>query len=83
MMNWYNGWSSGPGWGGLLLMLMCMGLLVAAAIAGIALMTRSGSTRSVAESPRQVLDRRFAAGEIDADAYAAARRALEDHQPTW
>ena len=34
---------------------------------------------AVRETPEEVLDRRFAAGEIDADAHAAARQHLKDH----
>ena len=31
------------------------------------------------ETPEELLDRRFAAGEIDAEAHAAARQHLQDH----
>ena len=31
------------------------------------------------ETPEELLDRRFASGEIDADAHAAARKHLQDH----
>lgn len=31
------------------------------------------------ETPEELLDRRFAAGEIDAEAHAAARQHLKDH----
>lgn len=34
------------------------------------------------ESPEDILDRRFASGEIDADAYAEARRQLAAHRPS-
>jgi len=47
---------------------------------GIWLITRSmgkEKTTSVQESPRQVLDHRFASGEIDADAYKQARKLIE------
>ncbi len=33
------------------------------------------------ESPQEILDRRFASGEIDADAYAEAKKRLAEHQP--
>ena len=33
------------------------------------------------ETPEEILDRRFASGEIDADAYAAAREQLAAHGP--
>lgn len=34
---------------------------------------------AVRETPEELLDRRFAAGEIDAEAHAAARQHLKDH----
>ncbi|MGW3356195.1 SHOCT domain-containing protein [Streptomyces bungoensis] len=33
------------------------------------------------ETPEEILDRRFAAGEIDADAYTEARERLAAHKP--
>ncbi|MFE2096068.1 SHOCT domain-containing protein [Streptomyces sp. NPDC059468] len=33
------------------------------------------------ETPEEILDRRFASGEIDADAYAEARERLAAHRP--
>lgn len=43
--------------------------------------TSSGTPPTTAprETPEQILDRRFAAGEIDAETHAAARRHLKDH----
>lgn len=32
------------------------------------------------QSPEEILDRRFASGEIDADAHASARAHLKDHR---
>lgn len=71
---WSDGW--GMGWGGgwmLLVWLAFVGLLVWGVIA----LTRSRRDEpSSRETPRQVLDRRFAAGEISEDEYERARRAL-------
>ncbi|MFE7708639.1 SHOCT domain-containing protein [Streptomyces sp. NPDC057486] len=33
------------------------------------------------ETPREILDRRYAAGEIDTQTYVEARRHLDDHSP--
>jgi putative membrane protein len=33
------------------------------------------------ETPEEILDRRYAAGEIDAEAYTAARQRLAAHRP--
>ncbi len=34
------------------------------------------------ETPEEILDRRFASGEIDADTYTEARKRLAAHRPT-
>lgn len=44
-------------------------------------LTRRDKSVPREETPRQILDRRFAAGEIDAAAYAQARRLIEGHSP--
>ncbi|MFR9798240.1 SHOCT domain-containing protein [Streptomyces sp. MS06] len=41
---------------------------------------RGGPTEN-RETPEEILDRRFASGEIDADAYAEARKHLAAHRP--
>lgn len=78
MMNWYgSSWGSTSGWWPGLMMLGWVPI-VAAAVWAIARLTRTGH-RSLAapEPPGLVLDRRFIAGEIDAERYAEARRTLE------
>lgn len=73
MMSWY--WGAGT-WG--------MGLMVAVWVGFFALTawliargTRTEHTVVPTESPRALLDRRFVAGELSAEEYAAKRRALE------
>ncbi len=69
--------SYGYGWGwllGLLMMLLFFGGLTVLAI--WAVRTFSGPRPSAQESPLDVLKRRFAAGEISAEEYEKARRAL-------
>lgn len=75
-------WGGGMwGWGGwvamgamTLLTLVIVGLVVWA----VMWTTRSTTTHRTYESPRAVLDRRLAAGEIDEDEYTNARRLIED-----
>ena len=70
----------GVGWGpglGMLMMLLVWGGLIAFGVWAIARVTRSQERPPSSESPRQILDRRFAAGEIDAEHYAEARHVLE------
>ena len=74
-------WSGNTGWWGF--GMMFMGLfwiaLIAVALWAVVRLTRrpDGPPSSGVESPRQILDRRFAAGEIDAQTYAESRRVLE------
>lgn len=86
MMGWYN---NGAGWGagiGMLLMLLVWGGLIALGIWAVARLTRGSGqpTQPMAgqETPRQILDRRFASGEITAEQYAEARRVLEGRSST-
>lgn len=53
-------------------------LIVAVVWAAVRLSRRADEpTRGALESPRQILDRRYAAGEIDEAQYARTRRVLE------
>ena len=78
MMGWYgNDWGV-AGVFGMLLMLVFWGGLIALAVWAISRMTRSDHPPTAAmESPRAILDRRFATGDLDAEGYAQARRILE------
>ncbi|HEX2705046.1 MAG TPA: hypothetical protein VHM65_04750 [Candidatus Lustribacter sp.] len=73
MMGWYD---NGLGLG-MLLMLVVWGGLIGLGIWAVARLTRGESRPAPTESPRQILDRRFASGEIDAGQYAETRRILE------
>jgi putative membrane protein len=86
MMGWYDrgvGWGSGVG---MLLMLLVWGGLIALGIWAVARLTRGGGQPAQPtaglETPRQILDRRFASGEITAEQYAEARRVLEGRSST-
>ena len=78
MMGWYDG-----GWGwmagvGMVLMVILVVGLIALVVWGVSASTRGHSNAAPAmESPRQILDRRCASGEMDAAQYAEARRVLE------
>ncbi|MHB1613654.1 MAG: SHOCT domain-containing protein [Actinomycetes bacterium] len=77
-MGWYgNSWGWGSGLG-MVMMLLVWGGLIALGIWGVARLTRGGNEPTLSvDVPRQVLDRRFAAGEIDPEQYAEARRVLD------
>lgn len=77
-------WSAGSwGWNGWLsmsaMMLLFVGAAIALAVWAAVWATRPTSSHRSFETPRAVLDRRLAAGEIDADEYARARRLLDDY----
>jgi len=75
MMGWYdNGW--GPGLG-MLVMLLVWGGIIGLGVWAVARLTRGESRPTPVETPRQILDRRFASGEIDAEQYAEARHLLD------
>jgi putative membrane protein len=74
---WSDGWMGGGMLFGGLFMLLVWGLVIAALVLLIRyLVSSEGRERSVEESPREILDRRFAKGEIDKDEYEARRKAL-------
>jgi len=75
MMRWYDGMGSG--------MWLFMGVFWIAVLALILFLVvrllPSSSSRSVApavDSPEEILDRRFARGEIDVETYQVQRAAL-------
>lgn len=82
MMGWnQNSWSWGSGsfgWWGMGLMLIFWALVLGLVVWGIVRLTSGQRHAShTLESPRSLLDRRFASGELDAEQYAEARRLLE------
>ena len=69
-----------PGWGWMMVMpLLWIGVLVVIAWTVVRLVPRGdGATHPAPprETPRDILDRRFASGEIDAETYSRARDQL-------
>lgn len=78
MLNWYEdgiSWMSG---GGIAFMALFWVLIIALGIWLVTWLTRREKPDQIQESPRQILDRRFASGEIDCTAYAQARRLFDN-----
>jgi putative membrane protein len=75
---WY--WHDGAGGWGWLAMALAM-LLVWATVAALLVAAARSWWPRPRTSARDVLDERFARGEIDADEYQARRRALQDGAP--
>lgn len=77
MMDW-----DGPrhGWGAngevFMLGLMCL-IMVALAVWLIYVLGRRDRKLEIVETPRQILDRRFVGGEIDAKTYELMRKKIE------
>ena len=78
-MHWYPGPWTGTAWWGMALMMLLWGGVVGVAAWGIVRSTSAARPERRPESARDVLDRRLAAGEIDAEEYAQARHLL-DHR---
>ncbi|MGW1809730.1 SHOCT domain-containing protein [Streptomyces sp. NPDC002078] len=83
MMYWDGGWA----WMALM-PLLWIALIAVAVWAGIRFAqhptTRGEGTHGAPqprETPEEILDRRFATGEIDADTYTEARQRLAAHKP--
>ncbi len=75
MMGWYNqGWN---GW--MIAMMLLWPVVIGVAVWAVASLTRSsGDASGARETPRQVLDRRLASGEIDAAQYHQTRALLDN-----
>ena len=69
-MNWYH---EGLGWGGWLLMTVGMVAFWSLVVFAVVTLFR---TESPARTPEQILDERFARGELDAEEYHLRRTAL-------
>lgn len=75
MMGWYDG----MGWGGWILMTGAMVVfwaLLLFAVLALFRTQRSGGSTSDRRDPMQILDERFARGEIDEDEYYARSSVL-------
>lgn len=77
MMGWQ--WGPGMGWGvGGIWMILVWGLLIVGAVIVARWLLGGASSygRGTEESPRDILRRRYARGEIDREEYEARRRDL-------
>ena len=77
----FGGWG---GWGWMALMPLLWIVLIGAIVWAVVALTQRPSDRTMPEqrreTPQEILDRRFASGEIDADAYTQARDQLAGGQ---
>lgn len=84
MMGWYN---DGMGWGGWIAMSLVMVVFWALVIVAVVAIFRGTSKdlgpgdRATRRDPMEILDERFARGEIDEDEYHARKEVLRaaDH----
>ncbi|MGQ0480296.1 MAG: SHOCT domain-containing protein [Pseudonocardia sp.] len=84
MCDWGWGYNGMAGWGGIGWILMAVFWIAVIGLIVWAVVRLSHGNRGPAqqgETPREILDRRFASGEIDADAYAEARGRLTEQRP--
>lgn len=76
MMGWYH---DGAGWGGWLVMAVAMIAFWAMVVFAVVVLfrgTTSGRQSTPRQDPQDILDQRFARGEIDEDEYHARSAAL-------
>jgi putative membrane protein len=77
-----NGFNDGMGAGGWVLMSVFWVALIAAIVWAVAALSSRGDRRTdrdgLLERPEEILDRRLASGEIDADTYDLLRGKLRD-----
>lgn len=78
-MDWYGNGYGWMGGGGILWMALTWIIIIGLSIWFVTWLTRRDKSVERAETPRQILDRRLASGEIDATAYAQARRLIDGH----
>jgi putative membrane protein len=78
MMNWYGNGSGWMGGGTVVFMGLFWILLIGLGIWLVTWLTRREKPAELPENPRQMLDRRFATGEIDSTQYAQARRLIDN-----
>ncbi|MDP1711768.1 MAG: hypothetical protein Q8K86_04850 [Candidatus Nanopelagicaceae bacterium] len=76
MMNW-DGYGTTWWGGGMMFMGLFWVLLIGLSIWLISWITQRGAPTEKIESPRQVLDRRLASGEIKVTEYAQTRRLID------
>ncbi len=78
-MGWHNGWGMmGSGWFFWLLLLILIGLIVWLFIrSASAQAERSGPSRTNQETPLEILQKRYARGEISQQEYQQLRGDLE------
>lgn len=82
----YGGWG---GWSWMMLMPLLWIALIGVIVWAVVSLAQSGRRssgppdygRSGRETPQEILDRRFASGEIDASTYVEARDQLAGRQP--
>lgn len=78
-------WNDGVGWGGWIAMTLVMVTFWALVIYGIVIIFRTtdrgtADPRTPGRDPQEILNERFARGEIDADEYRARQETLHTRQ---
>ena len=77
MMDWYDQGGMNGSW--MVFMWIFWVVIIGLGIWFVTRLTQRDKTSGSKETPRQILDRRFASGEIDASDYAKARRLIDGH----
>ena len=76
-MDWYDNTGMNGNW--MIFMGIFWVIVIGLGIWFVTRLTQRDKKSENKETPRQILDRRFASGEIDANDYAKARRLIDGH----
>jgi putative membrane protein len=82
MMYWGNHMGTGDWIFSILGTLIIIGLIVALIVWAVSPREDRGSSSATGESPREILDRRLASGDVTAEQYQQLRETLGDAQPS-
>ena len=77
MMNWYDNGGMNGSW--MIFMGIFWVVIIGLGVWFVTRLTQRDKSTGSKETPRQILDRRFASGEIDANEYAKTRRLMDGH----
>jgi putative membrane protein len=79
MMHWYDGWGMMGGWWFMLLLtiLLIVGIVWLVRAVGANSTTRRHSDAPPRQTPEEILQERYARGEIDRDEYEERRQGLQ------
>ncbi len=77
MHNWMGGYGMGCGWSGVVFMIVFWALVILGIAYLVKALTGRGAAPLKEETPLDILKKRYAKGEIDAEEFAKRKKDLE------